>query len=267
MIWLTYAVLCTVLSFANTSLSGLVVDEQNNPVLFADVAVYLNGVLVTGTQTDFDGHFQFENIDPGVYDIMISYVGLNTVNYRGVIVFANRENVLEDIVMSSGIKLDVDIVVVDYSIPLIEQDATSSSRITTAEQIRNLPVKDINAIATQSAGLSAVEGDNISIGGGRTNQTNYYIDGVRFNSRHSRADRHSKLERLSPAILICAPIPSDLAFAQQISSENDRHQKTSFLELRDEFGQYLFINEDENFVLNGVIEARINEFELRRYRP
>ena len=193
-------VFISVCSMAQTSLEGKVVDDNGEPVLFGDVAVYLNDVLVTGTQTDFDGNFSLSSLDPGTYDIVASYVGLQTTKIAGVVVFANKANRLEDIILSSGVTLDLDIVVVDYKVPLIEQDATSTGKITTAEQIRNLPVKDINSIATQSAGLSSVDGDNISIRGSRTNQTNYYIDGVRFNGRMPPQTEIEQLQVLTGGI-------------------------------------------------------------------
>src|SRR5690606_27058360 len=49
----------------------------------------------------------------------------------------------------------------------------------TAEQIRNLPTKNINAIAATTAGLSSIDGGNINIRGSRSNATNYYLDGIR----------------------------------------------------------------------------------------
>src|SRR5690606_19553948 len=74
------------------------------------------------------------------------------------------------------------VVVVDYKVPLIEQDNTTQGGIKTAEQIRNLPTKNINAIAATTAGLSTINGGDISIRGSRSNATNYYLDGIRVNA-------------------------------------------------------------------------------------
>ena len=41
----------SVCSIAQTSLEGKVIDDNGEPVLFGDVAVFRNDVLVTGTQT------------------------------------------------------------------------------------------------------------------------------------------------------------------------------------------------------------------------
>lgn len=169
-------------AFAQTSLEGKVTDDSGEPILFGDVAIFLNDVLVTGTQTDFEGNYSINNIDPGTYSVQASYVGYSKKRIEGVVIVANKANRV-NITLSSGVTLDA-IEVVDYKVPLIEQDNTSTGAIRTAEQIKNLPVKDINSIASQAAGLSSNgDGDQISIRGARTNQTNYYIDGQRVNGR------------------------------------------------------------------------------------
>ena len=169
-------------SIAQTSLEGKVTDDSGEPILFGDVAIFLNDVLVTGTQTDFEGNYSLSNIDPGTYTVQASYVGYQTKQVAGVVVVANKANRL-NITLTSGVMLQ-EIEVVDYKVPLIEQDNTSTGAIRTAEQIKNLPVKDINSIASQAAGLSSnSDGNEVSIRGARTNQTNYYIDGVRVNGR------------------------------------------------------------------------------------
>lgn len=61
---------------------GRVTDlETGEPILFGSVAVYQNGVLVTGTETDFDGNFQLW-VPPGPTDLEVSYVGYQKQRVR-----------------------------------------------------------------------------------------------------------------------------------------------------------------------------------------
>lgn len=61
---------------AQGSLSGKVTDaETGEPILFGDVIIYENDVLVTGTQTDFDGNYEISQIDTGRYKVVFKYVG------------------------------------------------------------------------------------------------------------------------------------------------------------------------------------------------
>jgi outer membrane receptor protein involved in Fe transport len=171
-----------VYGWTQSSLEGQVVDATSGEALiFANVVLFKNGNLITGTQTDLDGNFVFSSIDPGTYDVEASYTGYPAMRQTGVLILAGKTIKL-DFKMDLGITLD-NIVVVDYKVPLIEQDNTTTGGVKTAEQIRNLPTKNINAIAATTAGLSSIDGGDINIRGSRDNATNYYVDGIRVNSR------------------------------------------------------------------------------------
>ena len=167
------------LMVAQTSLGGKVVDEETGEViLFGSVALFKNGVLVAGTETDFDGNYNFSNIDPSTYDVEASYVGYSAQRITGVTVLAGKANKL-DINLGVGVTL-TEVVVTEYRAPLIEQDNTTQGAIITSEQIKNLPTRNINALAATSAGLSSAdEGDAVSVRGSRSNATDYYVDGIR----------------------------------------------------------------------------------------
>lgn len=166
---------------AQTSLSGKVtIQDGGEPVIYGNVAIFKNGVLITGTETDIDGNYNLANIDPGTYDVEASYVGYSAQRVTGVKVFAGRANKL-DIQMSSseGVTLDV-VVVTEYKVPLVEQDNTTSGGVITSDQIKNLPTRNINALAATTAGLAAEdEGGAITVRGSRSDATNYYVDGIR----------------------------------------------------------------------------------------
>ncbi len=66
-------------------ISGVVYDQQNQPIIGAAVAV--RGTTV-GTVTDFDGKFFLENVRPGQY-LQISYLGYETYEQR---VTQNQQN-------------------------------------------------------------------------------------------------------------------------------------------------------------------------------
>ena len=168
-------------AWSQSSLEGKVTDATTGEtVIFANVILFKNGVLITGIQTDLDGNYVFSSIDPGTYDVQVSYTGYPDQKQTGVVVLAGKAIRL-DFKMESGIQLDVAIVTA-YKIPLIEQDNTTQGGIKTAEQIRNLPVKSIQGIAATTAGLSVIDGGDVNIRGSRNNATNYYIDGIRVSS-------------------------------------------------------------------------------------
>ncbi len=163
---------------AQTSLEGKVTDAATGEaILFGTVALYKNDVLITGVDTDLDGNYFFSDIDPGTYAIEASYIGYTPQKQIGVVVKAGRTNRL-DFAISEGVLMDA-VEIVEYTIPLIEIDNTTSGATVTAEAIRSLPTKSINAIAATTAGISSTDGGAISIRGSRTDATVYYVDGVR----------------------------------------------------------------------------------------
>ncbi len=168
----------TVAYTQSTSLSGKVTDQvTGEPVMFASVAIYKNGVLVSGAETDLDGNYNFSNIDGGTYDVEPSFIGYQPTRLSGVVVYEGQSNVV-DITISEGVVMD-EIEVIGYREPLIKQDNTTQGTTVTAEEIKNLPTRSINGLAATSAGVGASDdGGALSIRGGRTDQTIYYVDGI-----------------------------------------------------------------------------------------
>lgn len=169
------------IAWSQTSLEGKVTDATTGePLIIANVIIFKNGNMINGTQTDLDGNYVFSNMDPGTYDIEVSYTGYPTQRQTGVVVLAGKAIRL-NFKVDAGLSLDA-VVVTAYKVPLIEQDNTTQGGVKTAEQIRNLPTKNINAIAATTAGLSSIDGGDVNIRGSRSNATNYYVDGIRVNA-------------------------------------------------------------------------------------
>ncbi len=175
---MTALIMCASILKAQTALQGKVTDEDSGEaLLFCNVALYKSGVLIVGTDTDLDGNYSFSNLDPGTYDLQVSYTGYATQRVVGVLVAAGKVN-RADVQLSAGLVLD-EVIVKDFRVPLIEQDNTTSGGVVTSEQIRNLPTKSISTIAATTAGISSRDGESVAIRGSRSNATDYYVDGVR----------------------------------------------------------------------------------------
>ena len=170
--------LTTTIIFGQTSLAGKVTEEGTSEgASGATIRIYKDGVLITGTQADFDGTYNISNIDPGTYTVDITYVGFNSQRVEGVVIKAGKVNTL-NAQLAKGVTLD-EFVVTSYKVPLVEQDNTTQGQTITSEQIRNLPNKGVNAIAATTAGVSS-GGENgaITIRGSRSASTVYYLDGI-----------------------------------------------------------------------------------------
>ena len=67
------------------SVAGKLTDKEfnNEPLAFANVLI--KGTT-TGTTSDFDGLYAFENLDPGDYTLIYSFVGYETQEINVTIV-------------------------------------------------------------------------------------------------------------------------------------------------------------------------------------
>ncbi len=166
---------------AQTSLQGKVTDaDTGEPLIYANILILKNGNNIGGTTTDLDGNYSVNPIDPGTYNIEISYTGYTTQRQEDVIALAGKSNVLNIELQEGILAVEGGIEVVGYRVPLVEQDNTTQGQTITSEQIRNLPTRNINALAATTAGLSSSdEGEEIAARGSRPNSTDYYVDGIR----------------------------------------------------------------------------------------
>ncbi len=169
--------------FANAqsgTLQGKVTDGvSKEPIPFANVVVELGGKVVNGGTTDFEGNYKIKPIQPGKYDVKISYVGYKKKLYKGVLINANKIRFLDIELESSATDLDV-FEVFEYRVPLIDKDETSTGGTMTSEEIAQMPGRSAEAVAVTVGGVFSDENGNMGgMRGQRSGGTATYIDGVR----------------------------------------------------------------------------------------
>jgi len=113
---------------SQATLKGAIVDlETGEPILFASISIYKNGVLVTGIDSDLEGRYNFHSLSPGKYDVACSYVGYQTEMVKNVVLRADSTTVL-NFSLKSGVVLS-EVSVVDYAVPLVEMDRTTAGGV------------------------------------------------------------------------------------------------------------------------------------------
>ena len=168
---------CTMaMAQAQGRLKGKITDDSGEPVPFANVIIEKGGSQMGGASSDFDGNYDINPIPPGTYTLKASCVGYNAYQVNNIVIPGNKITYY-DIKMVSGIKLD-DVVIVDYTVPLISKDNTTSGESVTAEEIAKLPVRSADGVAASVGGVFSADGEVGSIRGSREGAV-YYIDGVR----------------------------------------------------------------------------------------
>ena len=163
------------------NLSGKVTDSKSGEVLiFATVKVFQAGKFIQRTETDIDGNYFFSAPPVGLIDIEVQYVGYEAIMIKNFEIKLGKDHRL-DFKMNIDNNILNEVQIVAYKVPLVEIDNTSQGTTITAEKIRNLPTKSVDAITTTAAGNSSSTGSEISVRGSRSNETVYFLDGVRVN--------------------------------------------------------------------------------------
>ncbi len=161
-------------------LQGKVLDEaKKEGIAFANVILEREGAIKGGATTDADGRYKFSSLPPGTYDLKVKFIGFSPKTIKGVVVYADK-SVFVDIKLASSAVAIKEMTVEAYKVPLIQKDETSTGQTVTREEIAQMATRDVNSIAAVSAGVfQADEGGAINMRGGRSDATEYFVDGIR----------------------------------------------------------------------------------------
>ncbi|RIK52439.1 TonB-dependent receptor, partial [candidate division KSB1 bacterium] len=105
-----------------------------------------------------------------------SIIGYTPVIEKGVRVSVDLTTKVDFSMNSETLQLG-DVVEVIAERPLIQKDVTASTKITTAEEIKALPVVTINEAIALTAGTQG-SGSNLHIRGGRAGEVAFLVDGL-----------------------------------------------------------------------------------------
>jgi hypothetical protein len=172
------AVLITTPFFAQTTISGKVMDHQNQPVFGANV--YLDGTY-DGATTDDQGNFSFETSEIGIQVLTISFLSFETKTIAGEVSTLNnlqvklREdvNALDTVVISAGTFEANDNSKVSVLKPL--------DVVTTASAVGDF----VGALQTLPGTSTVAEDGRLFVRGGDADETQIFIDGIRVFTPYS----------------------------------------------------------------------------------
>ena len=175
------------------SLEGKITDKNTGETVpFANVVAERNGNQIAGVTTDFDGNYTIKPLDPGTYDLIVSFVGYGQVTLEGIVVSSNKIT-FRDVQLSEGI--DIEEVVIKDEKPLLDPDNLGGKTVT-SEEIRSMPTRSVTSVAATAAGVyQSDEGSSVNVRGSRSEATDYYVDGVKV--RGSLALPQSAIEQIT----------------------------------------------------------------------
>lgn len=186
----------------NRTIYGKIVDDTTEPLIGASVAIYQNKQIVHGTTTDIDGSFELTNLPTGTYNIEVSYTGFSNSLIENFPIH-NFQTTELNVALTEGVQL-TEVLVTAYSprpekkslaYSVTTKSGTKKERkkakrkkdkainkggIVSSEQIQTLPTQNINSLAATTAGVAVADGESLTVRGSRSNNTAYYIDGIRI---------------------------------------------------------------------------------------
>jgi len=175
------------------SLEGKITDKNTGETIpFANVIAKRNGNQVAGVTTDFDGNYTIKPLDPGTYDLVVSFVGYGQVSLEGIVVSSNKIT-FRNVQLSEGI--DIQEVVIKDEKPLLDPDNLGGKTVT-SEEIKAMPTRSVASVAATAAGVyQSDEGSGLNVRGSRSEATDYYVDGIKV--RGSLALPQSAIEQIT----------------------------------------------------------------------
>ncbi len=177
-VMLVSVIFFSTLCYAGTTgkIAGTIKDkETGEPLVGANVLIIGTNY---GAATDANGDYYIINLPPGRYDVKAMMIGYKAIVQTSVQVIVDHTTRIDFELESTVIEGEV--VEVTAQRPLIEKDVTSSTVVTTGEQIDRLPVLTYQEVMTISPGfIERGTGLNrsINVRGGRTGELSYMIDG------------------------------------------------------------------------------------------
>lgn len=146
-------------SFAQNSISGKIIDQNNEPIPFANVILYQKGVekAPKGVVSDADGKFLFESITNGTYQLEISVLGFKTKKSEEFELTSDK--IIDFTIEEENQKLDE--VVIKAKRPVIRQTA---EKLVVDLEKSDLPNANLQDVMRRVPGV-LVTNNGISIAG------------------------------------------------------------------------------------------------------
>lgn len=168
------------------SITGTVVDSESGETLIG-VNVVLEGTL-KGTATDIDGKYTLKSVEPGIYNLIVSYISFTTQKITGVEIKAG-ETVQMDIILNPETEFLDEIVVtaevvLDNEAGLLKQrqKSISFSDAISAESIARSGAGDAAGAMKKVVGASVVGGKYVYVRGLGDRYSSSHLNGVELPS-------------------------------------------------------------------------------------
>ncbi len=139
---------------AQTTLTGKITDQRTGEELIsASVVISQKGNFIQGDVTDFDGNYSIR-VDPGVYNVEISYTGFRTQKITGIVAKEGMATKVDVQLISGPVIVQTFYCGCCFAPPLINHDKTTQGVKLDSYKIGKTPTRDIKEMSTFAPGVS-----------------------------------------------------------------------------------------------------------------
>jgi hypothetical protein len=158
---------------AGGKIKGRVIDKSSKePLIGANVVVE---ATTYGSAAGVQGEFAILDLPAGVYTLKASYVGYTPVELENIRVYFGLTTEVEFELPSQEIAVQA--ITVFAQRPLVNTSSTNAFRVTTSDDIKNIPVRGLDNVIALQPGIILQDGE-IHIRGSRIDEVGYYLEGV-----------------------------------------------------------------------------------------
>jgi len=159
-------------------IKGKIVDSKTKEALVG-ATVSISGGTVADVADKY-GNFTLKPLDPGTYNVNITFMGYDTMKYYGVLVNADKITFLDTAYMATGINVIIGCHI--SATRIIDPEAPSKISIPRTEFIKLPDHGDINMVVRDMCSDVQVsdDGGEIYFRGSRNGDAVYYVDGVKL---------------------------------------------------------------------------------------
>ncbi len=155
---------------------GTVYDaSQEAPLGFTNVVVQGTSL---GAVSDEKGRYVILDVPPGTYTLVCTYIGYSPMEITGLTVISGLTTKQDFQMQTEDVVGQVVTVIAEK--PLINMNATNTTRVIDAELMQNVAVRGVQNVVAMQTGVVLTDGD-IHIRGSRYQDVAYYVDGVYMN--------------------------------------------------------------------------------------
>lgn len=161
---------------ANTGkIRGKLTDKATGEPLVG-ASVVIKGTSL-GASADVNGEYVILNVSPGAYTLEGKYLGYQPLGIENVRVNADLTTEVDFAldVLTEGIQIQE--IVVRREREMVSKNATNAVRISTTEDVKNLPVRGVVSAVVLAPGV-VQQGGDIFIRGGRSEEVGYVFEGA-----------------------------------------------------------------------------------------